>query len=65
MIIVDLIKEFMYQNDMDINDVAEATGLSYTTIENIVKRDRIPSVKDANLIFGIFGVTLDEILSLY
>lgn len=65
MIIVDLIKEYIYQNDLTIWDVVDATGLSYEIIENIVEKDIIPTPGDADTILKMFGVTLEEVLKLY
>lgn len=65
MIVVDLIKEYMYQNDMSIEDMMDATGLSYKIINSIVTNDVAPTPKDANIIFKVFGTTLEEILKLY
>ena len=53
MIIVDLIKELMYQQNKTIKDIVDATGLSYWTIENIVVRDVIPTPKDAQIILNL------------
>lgn len=65
MIIVDLIKELMYQQNKSITDVVNATGLSYWTVENIVVRDVIPIPEDAQVILNYLGVSLEEVLSLY
>lgn len=65
MIIVDMIKELMRQQKRTIRDVADATGLDYWTIENIVLRDVIPTPKVAEVILNYLGITLNEVLSLY
>ena len=65
MIIVDLIKELMYQQDKTIADIVRATGLSYWTIENIVVRNTIPTPEYAQVILNALGVTLEEVLILY
>lgn len=65
MIIVDLIKELMYQQNKTIIDVVNATGLSYLTVENIVLRDVIPTPEDAQVILNYLGISLEEVLSLY
>jgi transcriptional regulator with XRE-family HTH domain len=65
MIIVDLIKELMYQQNKTITDVVKATGLSYLTVENIVLRDVIPIPEDAQVILNYLGISLEEVLSLY
>lgn len=65
MIIVDLIKEFMYQENKTIADVANGADLSFDTVRNIVVNDAIPTPEVAEKIFRFFGVTLEEVLSLY
>lgn len=65
MIIVDLIKELIYQQNKTITDVVNATGLSYLTVENIVLRDVIPTPEDAQVILNYLGISLEEVLSLY
>lgn len=65
MIIVDLIKELMYQQNKTIKDIVEATGLSYKTVENIVVRDIVPTPEVAQTILNVLGVTLEEVLILY
>lgn len=65
MIIVDLIKELMYQQNKTIKDIVKATGLSYKSVENIVVRDIVPTPEDAQTILNVLGVTLEEVLILY
>ena len=65
MIVVDLIKEYMYQYDLTVEEVADVTGLSVERIRNIVEKDMIPTTSDADIIFRMFGVTLEEVLTLY
>lgn len=65
MIIVDLIKELMYQMDMTSRDVSKATGLPIEIIENIVNKDIIPTPENADIILNVLGATLEEVLSLY
>ena len=65
MIIVDLIKELMWQQDKSIKDVVNGTGLSYGYIENIVKYYIVPSPENAKIILEYLGVSLDEVLMLY
>lgn len=65
MIIVDLIKEFMYQKNKTIADVAKVTGLSADTIRNIVVNDVIPSPEVTDKILRYFGASLEEVLILY
>ena len=65
MIIVDLIKEMMYQQDKTIKDMVKETGLSYEIIERTVIRDIIPTPSDAEKMLRCFGITLAEVLILY
>lgn len=65
MIIVDLIKELMYQENLSIEDMVNKTGLPKEIIINIVEKDIIPSPEYAELILNVFGITLEEVLSLY
>lgn len=65
MIIVDLIKELMYQQDISVVEIVEATGLSYFIVSNIVERDVIPTPEYAEIILNYLGITLEEVLTLY
>ena len=65
MIIVDLIKEFMYQKDLSVADVSLATGISLEKILNIVEKDMVPTPEDADIILKMFGTSLEEVLTLY
>ena len=65
MIIVDLIKELMYQQSKSVADVAEGTGLSLLIITNIVEFDVIPTPEYAEIILNYLGITLDDVLTLY
>jgi transcriptional regulator with XRE-family HTH domain len=65
MIIVDLIKELMYQQNKSVREVANESGLPYNTIHNIVNNDVIPNPSDAQKILKVLGVSLEEVLSLY
>lgn len=65
MIIVDLIKELMYQENLSIEDMVDKTKLPYEIIANIVKRDIIPAPVYAEIILNVFGFTLEEVLILY
>lgn len=65
MIIVDLIKELMYQQNKTIKDIVNVTGLSYKTVENIVVREIVPTPEVAQTILNVLGVTLEEVLILY
>ena len=65
MIIIDLIKELMFQQNRSISDIAEATNLPYLFVENIVVREVVPTPEHAKLILNELGVTLEEVLMLY
>ena len=65
MIIVDLIKELMYQQNKTVAYIVKTTGLSYRIIENIVIRDIVPTPEDAKIILNSLGVSLDDVLTLY
>lgn len=65
MIINDVIKELMYEQDKDIKDIMIDTNLSLSTIYNIVNNNINPTPKEAHIIFKSLGVSLDNILSLY
>lgn len=65
MIIVDLIKELMYQQNKSVADVAEGTGLSLLIITNIVEFDVIPTPEYAEIILNYLGITLEDVLTLY
>ena len=65
MIIVDLIKELMYQENLSIEDMVDKTKLPYEVIANIVNKDIIPVPVYAEIILNVFGFTLEEVLILY
>lgn len=65
MIIADLIKELMYQQNKSVADVAEGTGLSLLIIINIVEFDVIPTPEYAEIILNYLGITLEDVLTLY
>lgn len=65
MIIVDLIKELMYQQNKSVADVAEGTGLSLLIITNIVEFDVVPTPEYAEIILNYLGITLEDVLTLY
>lgn len=65
MIIVDLIKELMYQQDISVAEIVEATGLSYFIVTNIVEHDVIPTPEYAEIILNYLGITLEDVLTLY
>ena len=64
-IINDLIRELMYQQDKDINDICNGTGLSFGTVKSIVKYNVAPTGDVADLILRYLGESLEEILGLY
>lgn len=65
MIIVDLIKELMYQQGKTIEILSKESKISYKVIENIVLNNVVPTPQDANKIFKAFGIKLEEILCLF
>ena len=65
MIIVDLIKELMYQQNKSVSDLVKETGLAYEIIERTVIRDIAPSPENAEKMLNCLGITLAEVLMLY
>jgi len=65
MVIIELIRELMFQQKKTIGSLADESGLSYKIIENIVLNDTTPTPKEAKIILGCMGVKLEEILILY
>ena len=65
MIIVDLIRELMYQQKITIGYLAKKSGLSYEVVENVVDREIIPSPENAKIILEVLGVKLEDVLCLY
>lgn len=65
MIIIDLIRELMIQQDLTIGDLARKTELSYTIIENVVLRDITPTPEEARIMLWVMGVKLEDVLCLY
>ena len=65
MIIIDLIRELMYQQNISIQDIVRETGLSYEIVNNIVTKEIIPTPEYAEVILNYLGMTLEEVLTLY
>lgn len=65
MIIVDLIKELMDQQNKSVEDMVILTKLTYREIYNIVAYDVIPNPENAKIILGVLGVNLEDVLTLY
>lgn len=65
MIVNDIIRELMYQQNKKIVDISKETKLDYETIYNIVVNDINPKTKDADIILRVLGESLDKILKLY
>ncbi len=65
MIIIDLIRELMYQQNISIQDIVRETGLSHEIVNNIVTREIIPTPEYAEVILNYLGMTLEEVLTLY
>ena len=65
MIVNDIIRELMYQQNKEVKDIVAVTNLSYETVYNIVVRDRNPNPKDADIILKSLGESLELVLQLY
>lgn len=65
MIIIDLIKELMYQQNKTIDDIVDVTRLPYETVYRIVNNDIVPSPEVAKIILGALGISLEDVLTLY
>lgn len=65
MIIIDLIKELMYQQNQTISSLADETGLEYVVVENIVLKEIIPTPDIAKQILWVLGIKLEDVLTLY
>lgn len=65
MIIVDLIRELMMQQDLTIGELARRTELHYTTIENVVLKDIIPTPEEARIMLWAMGIKLEDVLCIY
>ena len=65
MIIIDLIKELMYQQNQTIGSLADETGLEYVVIENIVLKEITPTPDIAKQILWVLGIKLEDVLVLY
>ena len=65
MIIIDLIKELMYQQNQTIRGLADETELDYVVIEDIVLREITPTPDVAKQILWVLGIKLEDVLMLY
>ena len=65
MIIVDLIKELMYQQNKTVEQLVTETNLSYDTIEDITKNNIVPTPQVAKIILNVLGIKLEDVLFLY
>lgn len=65
MIIVDLIRELMFQQRKTIGGVSQESGVPYEIIEDIIIREITPKPEDAKAILGVLGVKLEDVLCLY
>lgn len=65
MMIVDLIKELMYQQNQTIRGLADETELDYVVIEDIVLREMTPTPDVAKQILWVLGIKLEDVLVLY
>ena len=65
MIIVDLIKELMYQQKITIGYLSQMSGVSYETIDKVVTQNIVPTPEDAKVLLWALGVKLEDVLRLY
>lgn len=65
MIIIDLIRELMYQQKITIGYLAKKSGLPYEVVENVVDKKIVPSPENAKIILEALGVKLEDVLCLY
>jgi len=65
MIIVDLIRDLMFQQRKTIGGVSQESGVSFEIIEDIIVRDTTPTPGDAKAILEVLGVKLEDVLCLY
>jgi ribosome-binding protein aMBF1 (putative translation factor) len=65
MVIIDLIREIMFQEEKTIRQLALETGLDYSVVEDIVLRDITPTPKDAKIMLRALGIDLEEVLCLF
>lgn len=65
MIIVDLIKELMFQQNQTIRGLANETKLDYVVIEDIVLREITPTPDIAKQILWALGIKVEDVLVLY
>lgn len=65
MIITELIKELMNQQNVDIDTMIEITGLSHWIVEDILVWGVTPTTKQTKIMLGVLGVKLDDVLRLY
>lgn len=65
MIIVELIKELMYQQRLTIGYLSQVSGIAYETIDKVVTQNVVPTPEDAKVLLWALGVKLEDVLCLY
>ena len=65
MIIVDLIKELMHQQNKTVEQLVTETNLSHDAIEDITKNNVTPTPRVAKIILNVLGIKLEDVLFLY
>lgn len=65
MIIVRLIKDLLKQHNKTVGYLARESGLSYETVADVVNKNIAPTPEDAEIMLGVFGVKLEDVLKLY
>lgn len=65
MIIIDLIRELMFQQNRTIEYLSQETGLPQTLIEDVVLREIMPTPHEAKIMLKVLGIDLEDVLMLY
>lgn len=65
MVIVRLIKDLLKQKNKTIGYLAKESGLPYETVADVINENITPIPRDAEIMLGVFGVKLEDVLKLY
>ena len=65
MIIVRLIKDLLTQHNKTIGYLARESGLPYEIVADVIDKNITPTPGDAEIMLGVFGVKLEDVLKLY
>ena len=65
MIIVRLIKDLLNEYGKTVGYLSRESGLPYETVANVVNKNIAPTPENAEIMLGVFGVKLEDVLSLY